>query len=115
VFFKALSLRAFLFCIKEVFPLEQKDYERIATLETQLAALSKSLERIESKLDQWTANFLPRNEAELRFGQMGTRLNQIETRLDKQEKNKKDTISLLVSAAAVVVTFIFSLLNYLKG
>jgi hypothetical protein len=87
--------------------LEQKDYERIATLETQLAAFSKSLERIENKLDQLTANFLPRNEAEWRFGQ-------IEARLDKQEKNKKDNISLLVSAAAVAITFIFNLLNYLK-
>jgi chromosome segregation ATPase len=94
--------------------LEQKDYERIATLETQLASLSKSLERIEGKLDQWTTNFLTRNEAELRFNQIETRLEQIEERLDKQERNKKDTISLLVSAAAVAVTFIFSLLNYLK-
>ncbi|WP_044736210.1 hypothetical protein [Geobacillus kaustophilus] len=88
--------------------MEQKDYERIATLETQLAALSKSLERIESKLDKWTANFLPRNEAELRFGQ-------IEMRLDKQEKSRRDNISLFVSVCALAVTFIFSLLNYLKG
>jgi DNA repair exonuclease SbcCD ATPase subunit len=95
--------------------LEQKDYERIATLETQLAVLSKSLERIENKLDAYSANFLTRNEAELRFGQIETRLEQIEERLNKQERNKKDTISLLVSAAAVAVTFIFSLLNYLKG
>jgi hypothetical protein len=95
--------------------LEQKDYERIATLETQLASLFKSLERIENKLDSFSANFLTRNEAELRFGQIVARFEQIETRLDKQEKNKKDTISLLVSAAAVAVTFIFSLLNYLKA
>jgi hypothetical protein len=88
--------------------LEQKDYERIATLETQLAALSKGLERIESKLDAYSTNFLTRNEAELRFGQ-------IEARLDKQEKNKRDNISLLVSVCALAVTFIFSLLNYLKG
>ena len=94
--------------------MEQKDYERIATLETQLTALSKSLERIENKLDAYSANFLTRNEADLRFSQMETRLEQIEERLDKREKNKKDTISLLVSAAAVAVTFIFSLLNYLK-
>ncbi|BDG48759.1 hypothetical protein [Parageobacillus sp. KH3-4] len=88
--------------------MEQKDYERIATLETQLAALSKSLERIENKLDAYSANFLTRNEAELRFGQ-------IEMRLDKQEKNKRDNISLFVSVSALAVTFIFSLLNYLKG
>jgi chromosome segregation ATPase len=95
--------------------LEQKDYERIATLETQLAALSKSLERIEGKLDQWTTNFLTRNEAELRFNQIETRLEQFENRLDKQERNKKDNISLFVSVSALAVTFIFSLLNYLKG
>jgi hypothetical protein len=88
--------------------LEQKDYERIATLETQLAALSKSLERIESKLDAYSTNFLTRNEAELRFGQ-------IETRLDKQEKSRRDNLSLFVSVSALAVTFIFSLLNYLKG
>ncbi|WP_240371675.1 hypothetical protein [Anoxybacteroides rupiense] len=88
--------------------MEQKDYERIATLETQLAALSKGLERIESKLDAYSANFLTRNEAELRFGQL-------ETRLDKQEKSKRDNISLLVSVSALAVTFIFALLNYLRG
>ena len=88
--------------------MEQKDYERIATLETQLAALSRSLERIENKLDAYSANFLTRSEADLRFGQ-------IETRLDKQERNKRDNISLFVSVTALAVTFIFSLLNYLKG
>jgi outer membrane protein TolC len=88
--------------------LEQKDYERIATLETQLATLSKSLERIEAKLDAYSANFVTRNEAELRFGQ-------IETRLDKQEKNRRDNISLFVSVCALAVTFVFSLLNYLRG
>jgi hypothetical protein len=88
--------------------LEQKDYERIATLETQLSALSKSLERIEAKLDAYSTNFLTRNEAELRFGQ-------IETRLDKQEKNRRDNISLFVSVCALAVTFIFSLLNYMRG
>jgi chromosome segregation ATPase len=95
--------------------LDQKDYERIATLETQLAALSKSLERIENKLDAYSANFLTRNEAELRFGQIVARFEQIETRLDKQERNKKDNISLFVSVSALAVTFIFSLLNYLKA
>ncbi|APC46514.1 hypothetical protein [Aeribacillus phage AP45] len=99
----------------EVAKLEQKDYERIATLETQLAALSKSLERIENKLDAYSANFLTRNEAELRFGQIETQLEQIENRLDKQEKNKKDNISLFLSFCALAVTFIFSLLNYLKA
>lgn len=89
--------------------------ERIATLETQLAALSKSLERIESKLDAYSANFLARNEAELRFGQMETNIGQIETRLDKQERNKKENISLVLSACALAVTFIFSVLTYLKG
>jgi hypothetical protein len=101
--------------VQEGSKLEQKDYERIATLETQLASLFKSLERIENKLDSFSANFLTRNEAELRFGQMVERFEQIETRLDKQEKNKKDNISLFVSVSALAVTFIFSLLNYLKG
>lgn len=31
--------------------LEQKDHERITTLETQLETLTKSVERIETKLD----------------------------------------------------------------
>jgi outer membrane protein TolC len=95
--------------------LEQKDYERIATLEPQLAALSKSLERIESKLDAYSANFLTRNEADIRFGQIETRIGKNEERLDEQERNKKENISLFLSVCALAVTFIFSLLNYLKG
>jgi hypothetical protein len=95
--------------------LEQKDYERIATLETQLESLFKSLERIENKLDAYSANFLTRNESELRFGQIETRIEKIEERLDKQEKNRRDNISLFVSVCALAVTFVFSLLNYLKG
>ncbi|WP_274853283.1 hypothetical protein [Bacillus methanolicus] len=88
--------------------LEQKDYERIATLETQLAALSKSLERIESKLDAYSANFLTRNEADIRF-------KNIEDEMKEVKENKRANLSLLVSVAAVAVTFVFSLLTYLKG
>ena len=43
--------------------MEQKDYERIATLETQLETLSKGLERIETKLDAYSTNFITRLEA----------------------------------------------------
>ncbi|MDE3837947.1 hypothetical protein C0966_00810 [Bacillus methanolicus] len=88
--------------------MEQKDYERIATLETQLAALSKSLERIESKLDAYSANFLTRNEADIRF-------KNIEDEMKEVKENKRANLSLLVSVAAVAVTFVFSLLTYLKG
>ncbi|EIJ79104.1 hypothetical protein PB1_16144 [Bacillus methanolicus PB1] len=87
--------------------MEQKDYERIATLETQLVALSKGLERIETKLDAYSANFLTRNEADIRF-------KHFEEELKEVKENKRANISLFVSIAAVAVTFIFSLLNYLR-
>lgn len=88
--------------------MEQNEYERIATLETQLESLSKGLERIETKLDAYSANFLPRNEANLRF-------ENIEKEIEEIKQNKKANNALSVSVIAVAVTFIFGLITIIKG
>ncbi|WP_025727697.1 hypothetical protein [Heyndrickxia ginsengihumi] len=81
--------------------------ERIATLETQLNSVVKGMERIETKLDAYSANFLPRNEADFRF-------EKVEEEIKDIKQNKRANLSLTVSVLAVTVTFIFALLNYLK-
>jgi hypothetical protein len=62
--------------------LEQKDYERIATLDTQLSTLTKTIERTETKLDAYSSNFIIKTEADLRFGQ-------IEKEMDEAKNNRK--------------------------
>ena len=62
--------------------MEQKDYERIAKLETQLESVTEGLKRIENKLDAYTANFITRSEAEIRFKNVEKEL--IELKDDKR-------------------------------
>jgi seryl-tRNA synthetase len=88
--------------------LEQKDYERIAKLETQLESLTEGLKRIEKKLDEYTTNFITRTEADIRF-------KNIEKELREVKEDKRANRAFWVSVSALAVTFIFSLLNYLKG
>lgn len=88
--------------------MEQKDYERIAKLETQLESLTEGLKRIEKKLDEYTANFITRTEADIRF-------KNIEKELREVKEDKRANRAFWVSVSALAVTFIFSLLNYLKG
>lgn len=87
--------------------MEKNDYERIATLETQLETLTKSVDRIETKLDLLTSTFITRNEANLRFENM-------EKEITEQKQNKRANISLSVSVISVAVTFIFALINLLR-
>lgn len=87
--------------------MEQKEFERITRLETQIESLSDGVNRIETKLDAYTANFLPRSEAELRF-------KNIEKEIDQTKNNRKSNAALVVSIASVAVGFIFSLLNYVN-
>lgn len=88
--------------------MEQKDYERIAKLETQLESLTEGLKRIEKKLDTFTTNFITRSEAEIRF-------KNIEKELKEIKEDKRANRAFWVSVCALAVTFIFSLLNYLKA
>ncbi|WP_259545024.1 hypothetical protein MHI39_08280 [Heyndrickxia sp. FSL K6-6286] len=81
--------------------------ERIATLETRLDALSNSLERIESKLDAYSSNFMTKSEAEFRF-------QSIEKELNENKNNKRANSALLVSAIGIVATIVFALINLLK-
>ncbi|WP_199426574.1 hypothetical protein [Thermaerobacillus caldiproteolyticus] len=87
--------------------MEQKDYERIAKLETQLESLTEGLKRIENKLDAYTANFITKAEADIRF-------KNIEKELMEVKDDKRTNRAFWVSVSALAVTFIFSLLNYLK-
>ncbi|MEK0286570.1 hypothetical protein [Caldifermentibacillus hisashii] len=84
--------------------MEQKDFERITRLETQLESLSDGVSRIETKLDAYTANFIPRTEAEIRF-------QNIEKDLNEVKSNRKSNAALIVSIASVAVVFIFNLIN----
>jgi archaellum component FlaC len=88
--------------------LEKNDYERIATLETQLETLTKSVERIETKLDLLTSSFITRNEADIRF-------QNLKEEIEELKQNKRANSALMVSVISVAVTFIFALLNLLKG
>jgi len=88
--------------------LEQKDYERITALETQLETLTKSVERIETKLDLLTSSFITRNEADIRF-------KNVEKELIELKDDKRANRAFWVSVSALAVTFVFSLLNYLRG
>ncbi len=82
--------------------------ERIAKLETQLNSVVKGMERIETKLDAYSANFLPRSEADLRFKTLEDENKEI-------KQNKRANLSLTVSVLSVTVTFIFGLISLLKG
>jgi len=84
--------------------MEQKDFERITRLETQIESLSDGVNRIETKLDAYTANFMPRTEAEIRF-------QNIEKDLNEVKSNRKSNAALIVSIASVAVVFIFNLIN----
>ncbi|MEK3645807.1 hypothetical protein [Aeribacillus sp. FSL M8-0235] len=88
--------------------MEQKDYERITALETQLETLTKSVERIETKLDLLTSSFITRNEADIRF-------KNVEKELIELKDDKRANRAFWVSVSALAVTFVFSLLNYLRG
>lgn len=93
--------------------MEQKDYERIATLETQLETLTKSMERIETKLDLLTSTFITRNEADIRFQNVENKIENVEKEVEELKENKKANNALLVSATSVVLTFLFGLINLL--
>lgn len=87
--------------------MEQKEYERITRLETQIENMAESVSRIETKLDAYTSNFLPRSEAEIRF------LN-VEKEIKEVKANRKSNAALIVSVASVAVVFIFNLINLIN-
>lgn len=93
--------------------MEHKDYERIASLETQLETLTKSIYRVETKLDSFTSNFVTRNEANIRFQNVENKIENVEKEVEELKENKKANNALLVSATSVVLTFLFGLINLL--
>ena len=94
--------------------MEQKEYERIARLETQIEGMAESVGRIESKLDAYTANFMPRAEAELRFQNVEKEIAEVKAGIDKNDGNRRSNIALIISVVSVVTGVIFSLLNYVN-
>ncbi|AJO60811.1 hypothetical protein NRS6186_22240 (plasmid) [Bacillus subtilis] len=88
--------------------MEQKDYERIATLETQLETLSKGLERIETKLDAYSTNFITRLEADIHF-------KNLEKEIDEIKQNKRANSALIVSCLSVILSTVFALINLIGG
>lgn len=84
--------------------MEQKEHERIARLEAQVESVLESNQRIETKLDAYTANFMPRSEAEIRFQNIENDVKEVKT-------NRKSNAALIVSIASVAVVFIFNLIN----
>ena len=59
------------------------------------------------KLDAYTASFMPRTEAEIRF-------NNVEQELKEVKANRKSNAALIVSIASVAVVFIFNLIKFLN-
>lgn len=84
--------------------MEQKEYERIARLEAQVESVLESNQRIETKLDAYTANFMPRSEAEIRFQNIENDVKEVKT-------NRKSNAALIVSIASVAVVFIFNIIS----
>ncbi|MED1205857.1 hypothetical protein [Heyndrickxia acidicola] len=80
--------------------MEPKDTERIAVLESKLDTLT----RIESKLDNLTGTFLPRNEAELRF-------KSIEKDMSDAKDNKRANGALIMSIITILVTIGLTILK----
>jgi seryl-tRNA synthetase len=87
--------------------MDPKEFERIARLETHVENMAESVERIETKLDAYTANFLPRTEAEVRF-------EKVESEIKEVKNSRKANAALIVSIASVAVVFIFNLINVIN-
>lgn len=92
--------------------MEQKEYERIARLETQIESMAESVGRIETKLDAYTTNFMPRAEAELRFQNAEKETSEVKKTVDNIDNNRRATVALVISVVSVVTGIIFSLLTY---
>ncbi|KYC67160.1 hypothetical protein [Heyndrickxia coagulans] len=92
--------------------MEQKEYERIARLETQIENMAESVGRIESKLDAYTANFIPRAEAEMRFQNVEKEITEVKAEMDKNDGKRRSNLALIVSVVFGVIGVVFSLLNY---
>lgn len=92
--------------------MEQKEYERIARLETQLEGMVEGMGRIEAKLDAYAANFIPRTEAELRFQSAEKEIADIKADIDKNDGKRRSNIALIISVVFGVIGVVFSLLNY---
>ncbi|GGE64363.1 hypothetical protein [Priestia taiwanensis] len=87
--------------------MELQYYERLASLESDMKAIQKQNDRIETKLDVYAANFATKKEVET----LAKRVEEI-IRDNKAQKSAKE--ARFVSWCALGVTIILGYLNYMK-
>lgn len=93
--------------------MEQKEYERITRLETQIENMAKGMGRIETKLDAYAADFISRHEADLRFQNLEEEIADIQAEMDKNDSKWRSNLALTISVVFGVIGVFFSLINYL--
>jgi septation ring formation regulator EzrA len=90
--------------------LEKQDYERLATVETELKSIKDYLVRMDGKLDAWQQNYLTRNEAQEMFRARDKELTDVNQDLDKLrdeiKQDKQSNKTLWPAWAAVGVSVI---------
>ncbi|PGZ96933.1 hypothetical protein COE51_16310 [Bacillus pseudomycoides] len=94
--------------------MENKDYERLAILETKLNNITEQNTRIEQRLDDFLTNFLTRKEAEIMFQVRDEKIAEIKKDLEDNDNNKKANISMWLSGLGLVAMIFFSILSYVK-
>ncbi|MGG2091223.1 hypothetical protein AB1283_25970 [Bacillus sp. S13(2024)] len=94
--------------------MENKDYERLAILETELKTIGKQTTRIEQRLDDFLANFATRKEVEVMFEVRDEKIVEIKKELEANANDKKANISIWISGIGLVAMVLFSILNFVK-
>lgn len=89
--------------------MENKDYERLAILET----IVNQTTRIE-QLDDFLTNFATRKEVEVTLEVRDEKIAEMKRDLDDNNNNKKANISMWISGIGLVAMILFSILSYVK-
>jgi predicted RNase H-like nuclease (RuvC/YqgF family) len=89
--------------------------ERLAALEAEISSLKSLLVRMDTKLDTWSAHYLPRTEAAEMFRSRDERIRDLSEELMRMREEKQQTKQLIPAwlqtaiALAAVVVSIFAL------
>lgn len=78
-------------------------------VETKLEAIETSVQRIESKLDMWNEQYVPRKEIDEKFNTVYTRIRGVEdeqTSMREDMSAKRHNIPMWVSAIAAVIAIV---------
>jgi uncharacterized small protein (DUF1192 family) len=91
--------------------------ERLAALEAEISSLKSLMVRMDTKLDTWSAHYLPRTEAAEMFRARDERIKDLTDEITRLRDEKQQTkhiipawIQTAIALAAVVVS-IFALRN----